>query len=450
MAVKMIQKGAVRRVCQVIKVSVFGLFAQIPFAYGVELSFSSLRIDAGYGYALDAKTTLETALELNLETEFELSQSWDFVLSGRARFDAETRLLDPEDSFASYTHVSRPVGLGDVGYAELRDAYFEYGFDNGLVRFGKQQIVWGALDGLKVTDVLNPQSFREFILEPFDESRIGTLAAYSDITINDLRMEFAWLPDETTHDLGEPGDWFEFTAPRFRLGQDIDAVSPLPVGQGFALSGNPGADLGRWGVRLSAPVKGVAVTAIASNTLDFEPTVLANGATLTRRFHDLRLYGLTLEGAAGPFALRAEAAYRPRRFFNALSAAGLVEERRDQWSVALAADFNAPFDTFINVQLLADRVDKGEPGNELVRPREDILATVLIRKKFLYDTLTLDLRWYADLQVDDGLYRVELGYAISDTTALKFNYDGFYGASQGVFGQFSERDRVGVVLTHTF
>jgi len=74
----------------------------------------------------------------------------------------------------------------------------------------------------------------------------------------------------------------------------------------------------------------------------------------------------------------------------------------------------------------------------------------LIRKKFLYDTLTVDLRWCSDLQVDDGLYRVELGYAISDTTSLTLNYDDFYGSSEGLFGQFKERDRVGVVLTHTF
>jgi len=129
MAVTMVWRRAAQRVCQLTSICVLGLFAHIPMApdaYGVELSFSSLRVDAGYGYALSAKSTLETALELNLETEFAFSQSWDFVLSGRARFDAETQLLDPEDSFATYTHVSRPAGLGDFGYAELRDAYFEY------------------------------------------------------------------------------------------------------------------------------------------------------------------------------------------------------------------------------------------------------------------------------------------------------------------------------------
>jgi len=376
---------------------------------------------------------------LNLLTEFSLSESWEFVLSGRARFDGENRLLDPEDSFGSYSRVSRPVGVGKAGYAELRDAYFEYGFDNGLIRLGKQQVVWGSLDGLKVTDVLNPQSFREFILEPFDESRVGIWSAYSDITVNDLRMEFVWLPDPTTHDLAEPGDFFEFTAPRFRLGGFPAATATAPglpntaSGAVVELRGTPDTDLARGAVRLSAAVGGVTVSAIIAHSLDFEPTVVvatgssgiagAGPMSFERRYHDMRLYGLTLEGAIGSFALRAEAAYRPKRFFNALTDRGLNEERRDQWTFAIAADIDAPFGTFVNLQLLVDRVDKAAltvegaatlEASRLVRPREDVLATMLLRKKFLYDTLSVDFRWYTDFKIDDGLYRVELAYAIGD------------------------------------
>ena len=44
-------------------------------------------------------------------------------------------------------------------------------FGNGLGKsyftFGKQQVVWGKADVLKVLDVVNPPSFRELILEDF-------------------------------------------------------------------------------------------------------------------------------------------------------------------------------------------------------------------------------------------------------------------------------------------
>jgi len=44
---------------------------------------------------------------------------------------------------------------------------------NGFaLRLGKQQIVWGETDGLKLLDVMNPQNFREFILDEFEDSRL--------------------------------------------------------------------------------------------------------------------------------------------------------------------------------------------------------------------------------------------------------------------------------------
>jgi len=51
--------------------------------------------------------------------------------------------------------------------AELREFYLETDWGKSYFTFGKQQVVWGKADGLKVLDVVNPQSFREFILEDF-------------------------------------------------------------------------------------------------------------------------------------------------------------------------------------------------------------------------------------------------------------------------------------------
>jgi hypothetical protein len=56
---------------------------------------------------------------------------------------------------------------GRIGTLELRDLYYEHRLDRS-VRLGKQQIVWGRLDGVKILDVVNPQTFREFILDDLE------------------------------------------------------------------------------------------------------------------------------------------------------------------------------------------------------------------------------------------------------------------------------------------
>lgn len=80
----------------------------------------------------------------------------------------------------------------------------------GRVRFGKQAIVWGRADGLKVLDAVNPQSFREFILAPFDESRIPLVALETTFTLGPGELQVFVIPEQTYHDVPADG-LFAFT-----------------------------------------------------------------------------------------------------------------------------------------------------------------------------------------------------------------------------------------------
>jgi hypothetical protein len=54
----------------------------------------------------------------------------------------------------------------------LREAYLDY-YSNKLdLRIGKQQVVWGTADGVKILDIVCPMDMREFVLDEFAESRI--------------------------------------------------------------------------------------------------------------------------------------------------------------------------------------------------------------------------------------------------------------------------------------
>ena len=47
----------------------------------------------------------------------------------------------------------------------LRECYLDYYSENLDVRIGKQQVVWGTADGVKILDLINPIDYREFNLE---------------------------------------------------------------------------------------------------------------------------------------------------------------------------------------------------------------------------------------------------------------------------------------------
>ncbi|HKL63727.1 MAG TPA: hypothetical protein VJ883_10200, partial [Woeseiaceae bacterium] len=111
---------------------------------------AELRAALHYGHATSTDDTLTTRLELEPAVETALGESARLVASARLVWDGRDRLVPGEPDTDTYAPMSRAAGVGDDVIAELRDAYVEFFLPGGLLRFGKQQIVWGVLDGLKV------------------------------------------------------------------------------------------------------------------------------------------------------------------------------------------------------------------------------------------------------------------------------------------------------------
>ncbi len=381
---------------------------------------------------------------LQLEWRRDFSDRLSSVLSGRVAGEQFDRLRPGRADLTSYDGPSRPLSLGSHGSAEIRDAYVDVRFDRGLLRVGKQQIVWGELDGIKVLDVLNPASFERFILDDFDESRISLWSAWLDLSLADWRVELALIPDATVHDVPRSPGWFAPTAPRYRFGAPASAPD---------LAIKPRGAVEREGTvaaRLSRFIGGWDVQFVASNGLDFEPLAeiqAASGAAQLVTYHRRRtVLGFALAGGIGPFVLRSEVAYSPNRYFSSRVAGSvsseLTETEADQWRGALALEMNAPGGVFVNAQLLVDHVRSTNVG--LVRPETDRIVTVAARRSFRYESVVAELRAYHSLTDDDQLLRARLRWSAGDRTAFIFAAEQFRGTSAGSFGQFSGRDLVQV------
>ena len=100
-----------------------------------------------------------------------------------------------EEDFRSA--FSRRSLLGEDTEAELRELYIDGYAGDIFYRLGKQQIVWGQADGLRVLDVVNPFNFREFILPEFEDYRIPLWTANIEVPIADWTAQFIWIPDQT-------------------------------------------------------------------------------------------------------------------------------------------------------------------------------------------------------------------------------------------------------------
>ena len=108
------------------------------------------RIESEWAVLTNSGDTQKLQLMIEPELETAIGEDSSITTIVRLRTDAKDNLSP-----------------GDHNQAELRELYLDTSIDDSIVILGKQQVVWGKSDGLKVLDIVNPQDFREFILDDF-------------------------------------------------------------------------------------------------------------------------------------------------------------------------------------------------------------------------------------------------------------------------------------------
>ncbi len=382
----------------------------------------------------------ETALEPRVELAFD--NGIRFTASGRLRYDPADELEPGDPSQKTTSPASRRLRFSDTSESELREFYLEVPTDFAYFTIGKQQTVWGESDGLKVLDVVNPQDFREFILDEFEDSRIPLWTVKAEVPIGDMLAELIWIPDTTYHDLARDDADFAFTS---------KSLVPQAVPGTSAIRRNPDRpdDFFKdsdYGLRLSAFVDGWDLSLnylyyhdqfeVPFQEREAFPTVV-----IEPEFERTHLVGGTFSNAFGDFVVRGEVALATSRHF-------ITEDPDDPDGIEEAADLNYVLgldwyglsDTLISFQLFQDVIL--EDTDQVTRDQVETTMTLYARKSLLNDKLELSMQYLQGINIGDGLVRPQASYSFTDYFTLWGGADFFYGGSRGLFGQFDGEDRV--------
>ncbi|MDX1810535.1 MAG: DUF1302 family protein [Gammaproteobacteria bacterium] len=96
----------------------------------------------------------------------------------------------------------------DKGY-DLREFYFDLYLENLDLRIGKQFVVWGVIEGIRVVDEINPMNFRELIIPELLDYRIPLWTFKADYYGEKTSYEFLWIPDLKFHKPAPAGSEWE-------------------------------------------------------------------------------------------------------------------------------------------------------------------------------------------------------------------------------------------------
>ncbi len=382
---------------------------------------------------------------LKPDLEVTLFDGFDLTAIGRLRSDIFDKLEPGEPAQPEISQLSRRVFLTDRVDFELREFYVETSVGSTFLTAGKQQIVWGNADGLKVLDLLNPQDFREFILDDFDESRIPLWALNAEIPMGDIVTQLVWIPDRTYHNIPESGAIYSFTAPAFRpvLSPEIPvSLGPIKRPERFFAD----SDIG---IRLSTFWRGWDLTTnyffhYQDIPVLFQSREISEGSPLIviqPRYERSHLIGGTFTNVFGQLTLRGEIGYSTNRFFPTTQSnnnSGLINT--NELSYVLGFDWFGINETFISTQIFQSWI--GDSPKGLLRDKIDTNLSLLLRRDFQNEQLKSEVLWVHNANQSDGMIRPKISYELYDNTNLWTGLDLFYGDNDGLFGQFDGNDRI--------
>ena len=152
-----------------------------PFLEGLSGSFSETFAYSFNGKGKDKGLSMAKS-SLFLDYEHKFYNGWKFKTNAKAYFDALYKLRDDEP----YTKEEKDAFEDEI---RLYDAYLEGSITEHLdFRVGKQVVVWGRSDTIRVTDILNPLDNRRPALVDIEDLRLPIAMAKFDYYVDKWRI----------------------------------------------------------------------------------------------------------------------------------------------------------------------------------------------------------------------------------------------------------------------
>lgn len=354
----------------------------------------------------------------------------------------------------------------DSSGADLRELYLDMMYDSVDIRLGRQIVVWGVLEGVRIVDEINPQDFRELIMPDLLDYRIPLWTAKLDWYRDEGTWEFLFIPDIRFHKPAPPGSEWELLQ---RVPGTIQPDTYDPMNW-------------EYGVRLSTTLWDADMTfsyfytwddfpvvfrRILLNQLDTEPQFLP---TYTR----ITIYGTTMSKQVGDYILKGEFAYVTGKYFAVdnidrngdalLDFLGELERDHIRWGLGVEFNWNGmDISPGITQWIIPDY----DPA--MVQDQVDTSINLFLRKEYPRSSMLFELLLIQFTNLHELYINPEWTFFITDRFQIATGIDMFSGKNSqfGVLsnplgapqvrdqrsqfvGNFHDNDRVYLEFTYSF
>ena len=352
-------------------------------------------------------------------------------MSSRTRLRLEMRADYGEASLFTSLNLAYNGIIDEQTGAFLREAYFDYAGEFLEIKAGRQIVTWGVADGLRITDLISPMDYTEFMANDYDDIRVPVNAINLKYPGESFTAEVVFVPtpEYFVMPTGEENPWSTELPENARL--DLDDT-PEKRFKNSELGGRFRFFLETFDFSLTAlhTYNKAPVTVTAYNPAT--DSILIQGV-----YKPMNVIGGDISIPIGEFVLRGEAA---EYFGEVLSVAnGLSYKTRNTFNALAGLDWYAGNNWTLMVQYMHKYI--ADYRNNLSLEKNSSTVTARISKELLNNTLKLSLFGYLD--VDNlGFYsRAVADYLVNDQITLSLGVDRF-GGKRGTFHSYESNSQI--------
>lgn len=394
----------------------------------------ALTLSASYNYAHQAPPAGQTdhrglsrlRAKLNLELDGKLNAQWKAHATGYGYYDAAYQLNGRSDYSAELLDENESE-------VELGEAYLQGKLHaQSDLKFGRQIVVWGKSDNLRVTDVLNPMDNREPGLVDIEDLRLPLAMARLDYYVQDWEFTALAIPEIRFHKLpAEGSDFYPLSMPYPTESMPDDGGSNTE----YALAAN--GIFSGWDLSL-----------YWAQVFDDNPYLL-----MTPTGPELRHARLTMNGAAanlalGNWLLKTELARLKHLRY---SAAPNSDKHRSD--LLLGVEYSGFHDTTVSLEVVDRHLHEYDATLAAAGVEQDQWQTALrYSGDFLHARLTLQALFsrLGKALDDGGFTRFSTEYELRDALNLTGGIIQYHRGNTPPFNVAGDSDRLFLDIKYSF
>jgi len=381
----------------------------------------------------------QTALYLQLDGK--LSQDWKYRISGDTFYDAIYDLRSNENYRKD---------VKDDYRTQLRfdDVYVQGKINSNLdLKAGRQIVVWGKSDNIRITDIINPLDNRQPGMTDIEDLRLSVGMAKFDYYIGQWNVSSMIIPENRIMLEATPrGEFFPvddiFSVPGGVVDPFVDLNTPATSWNNmqYALAVNgvfSGWDLSFYGAY------------VLDQRWHFKEMPSPNRALSDRTVSKIKMLGTAANVAYGSWLFKAEAAFLDNLKYNTTTDEKSVVDTLvgfeymgfKDTSLSLEVANRHIFDYEQKMQYQADFVDINEMQTAL-------RATKTFYNETLSATALLSM-FGADWE-NGGFFRLWFEYDIMDAVSTNIGIVDYIGGDKPLTEALKDNDRIFADITYSF